>query len=56
MHDYQQKIPDQLAGGIRVLIYAGDQVPRTHAHMSPGQCGRRPCALRAAARLYSTCA
>ena len=25
MHDYQQMIPDQLAAGIRVLIYAGDQ-------------------------------
>merc|ERR1711939_223434 len=25
MKDYQMKIPDQLAGGIRVLIYAGDQ-------------------------------
>jgi carboxypeptidase C (cathepsin A) len=25
MHDYQQMIPDQLASGIRVMIYAGDQ-------------------------------
>ena len=25
MHDYQTMIPDQLAAGIRVLIYAGDQ-------------------------------
>jgi len=25
MHDYQMMIPDQLAAGIRVLIYAGDQ-------------------------------
>ena len=25
MHDYQQMIPDQLASGIRVLMYAGDQ-------------------------------
>jgi len=25
MHDYQQMIPDQLAAGIRVLIYAGDR-------------------------------
>jgi carboxypeptidase C (cathepsin A) len=26
MHDYQTMIPDQLDAGIRVLIYAGDQV------------------------------
>ena len=26
MHDYEQDIPDQLAAGIRVLMYAGDQV------------------------------
>ena len=25
MHDYEQMIPDQLAAGIKVLIYAGDQ-------------------------------
>jgi len=25
MHSYQQMIPDQLAAGIRVLLYAGDQ-------------------------------
>ena len=25
MHSYQQKLPDQLAAGIRVLMYAGDQ-------------------------------
>jgi carboxypeptidase C (cathepsin A) len=25
MHNYQTKIPDQLAAGIRVLMYAGDQ-------------------------------
>lgn len=25
MHSYQQKLPDQLASGIRVLMYAGDQ-------------------------------
>jgi len=25
MHNYQQMIPDQLASGIRVLLYAGDQ-------------------------------
>merc|ERR550517_1263127 len=25
MHEFQQKLPEQLAAGIRVLIYAGDQ-------------------------------
>jgi len=25
MHDFQNKIPEMLAGGVRVLIYAGDQ-------------------------------
>ena len=25
MHNYQTMIPDQLAAGIRVLLYAGDQ-------------------------------
>ena len=25
MHEFEDMIPDQLAGGIRVLFYAGDQ-------------------------------
>ena len=45
MHDFQQDIPDQLAAGIRVLMYAGDQVRAARARMR--------CRSRARARPYA---